>query len=412
MKFTFDENKINIFTMIPYGEMREKDYVIRKCIESWRKIPNSMIYLFDMQDVKDTFPGMAENDRYYKIFNNDYLKPNEKPTEKVTIYEAYWWLDPIEYVRRYDYIRKEQNLSTDILRLKILQEIPNSVYMDSDMYINDVEGFLKTFNEPRNVCYKLKYQSSCCFCAKKGKMRSEIIDKLISFYNDTDIPVQIDNSIYLAFKATRERTDNDRDNFLFRCFDEPYQFQDISYAAHLFSIKQQLRMIHDNIDFRKKIYDFNNNISCRIHVLKNNVRDLEWFDNFMWGSGSSKLMQTHYNEFINKISCSRKDGDNILDLVFVDFIFMVSSKLFILNESGIISDIINCDDTRLHVYAIDSLRQMYNSYEKTDFKEMFIREFIQNLLFNNYHFKIDDFKTYTITKCDNAEDFYIIDDNQ
>ena len=394
--------------------MREKDYVIRKCIESWKKIPNSVIYLFDMQDVKDTFPGMVENDRYYKIFNNEYLKPNEKPTEKVIIYDSHWWLDPIEYVKGFEYFKKEQNLSTDILRLKLLQEIPNSVYMDSDMYINDVEGFLKTFNDPRNTCYKLKHQSSCCFCAKKGKIRSEILDKLISFYNDENIPIQIDNSIYLSFKATRERTDNDGDRFLFKCFDEPYQFRDIPYVTHLFSFKTQLRTIHNDfcngiIDFYKNMYKINN-MPCRIHILKNNVHDLKWFDNFMWKSGSLELMQTRYKEFINKISCNRKDGaDKVLDLVFIDFIFMVSSKLFEL-EAGTISNVVNHDDL-IHVYAIDSLRQMYNFYEKTDFKEMFIREFIQNLLFNNHQFKIDDFKTYTITKCDNAEDFYIVDDD-
>lgn len=416
MKFTFDENKINIFTMIPYGEAREKDYVIRKCIETWKKIPNSVIYLFDIQDVKDTFPGMVENDRYYKIFNNEYLKPNEEPTEEVSIYESHWWLNPIEYVRQCDCVRKERNLSTDILRLKLLQEIPNSVYMDSDAYINDVEGFLKTFNDPRNAHYKLKYQSNCFFCVKKGKMRSKIIDKLISFYEDIDIPVQIDHSIYLAFKATCERSsmDNDRDKFLFNCFDNPYQFRDIPYVTHLFSIKRSLRTIHNqNTNFCKKRLVFNN-ISYRIHILKNDVRDLGWFDNFMWKPGSSELMQTHYNEFINKISCDRKNNTNsIIDLVFVDFIFTVSSKLFNL-ENGTISIPVNPvkNDINLRIYAVDSLRQMYNSYGKNDFKEMFIREFVQNLLFDNCCLKFDDFKTYTITKCDNAEDFYIIDDNQ
>ena len=411
MKFTFDENKINIFTMIPYGEAREKDYVIRKCIETWKKIPNSVIYLFDIQDVKDTFPGMVENDRYYKIFNNEYLKPNEEPTEKVTVYESHWWLNPIEYVRQYDVVRKERNLSTDILRLKLLQEIPNSIYMDSDMYINDVEGFLKTFNDPKNIHYKLKYQSSCCFCVKKGKMRSEIIDKLISFYEDINIPVQIDHSIYLAFKATCERsTDNDRDKFLFKCFDNPYQFRDIPYVTHLYSIKNHLRLIHNrDTDFCKFTF---NNISCRIHVLKNDVSNLRWFDNFMWKPGSSELMQTHYNELINKILCDRKnDANNIIDLVFIDFIYSVSSKLFVLDDGSINSTAVK-NDTRLRIYAIDTLRQMYNSYGKTDFKEKFIIEFIQNLLFDNHHLKIEDFKTYTITKCDNAEDFYIVDDDQ
>ena len=409
MKFTFDENKINIFTMIPYGEMREKDYVIRKCIESWKKIPNSVIYLFDIQDVKDTFPGMAENDRYYKVFNNEYLKPNEKPTEKVTIYDSHWWVNPIEYVKHYDCIRNERNLSTDILRLKLLQEIPNSVYMDSDMYINDVEGFLKTFNDPRNICYKLKYQSSCCFCVKKGKTHSEIIDKLISFYNDVNIPIQVDSSIYLAFKATRIRMDNDIDKFLFKRFDEPYQYRDIPYVTHLFSIKNHLRMIHNNIGYvNTREY---NDVHIRIHILKNNVHDLAWFDDFMWKPGSSELMRTHYNEFINKISCDRKGGaDNVLDLVFVDFIFTVSSKLFEL-KTGTISTTVN-NDIHLRTYAIDSLRQMYNSYGKTDFKEMFIREFIQNLLSDGCRFKFDDFKTYTITRRDNAEDFYIVDDDQ
>ena len=293
MKFTFDETKINVFTLIPYGKMRE-DIVIKKCIESWKKIPNSVIYLFDIQDIKDTFPGMVENDKYYKILNNEYLKPGEEPTEKVPLYGPEHWCPETTYKISDYIIKKEQNLSTDILRLKILQEIPNSIYMDSDMYIINEKAFMDLLYDDKVRCYKNYLLPACSFVVKKGKERSFVIDEFIKHYDNLNDMIVYDHVAWSIFSLTFKTKYGSNKTKIkeFNLFDNPYQARnDINgnldkycssvyplYVIHLFSLKYLMRQSkirgidfsNENvINFNILCFDIRNDIS-KFRSLSNN----------------------------------------------------------------------------------------------------------------------------------------------
>lgn len=391
MKFTFDENKINIFTLIPYGKMRE-DIVVKKCIESWKKIPNSAIYLFDMQDIKDTFPGMVENDKYYKILNNEYLKPGEEPTEKVQVYMSKWWIfdGPLQYVPDAKVIKKEQNISTDILRLKILQEIPNSVYCDSDIYIYDIEGFLRVFNDKRNVCYTDAWESSCCFCVNKRNKKDQktgVLDKLISWYDKE--PLQIDYSVYLSF-TTRNRNDE-----IIKRFDKPYN-SDKPYLSHLYSVKRlvrELANIHsDAVEKRKKII---------VHVIT--FDEKKWFTGFLWNRNYNILKENAYHEYMKKFDEISKKDDIYHHILILDFGFVV-----VVNEENVGTN--DCQSYYIadKIYPIDGLNNIYLLNNRYDFKKI-ILESIANKIIGYDRSLLADVIVHELVPCDENKNMKIID---
>ena len=182
MKYTFDKNKINIFTIIPYS-MRE-DPVRKACMESWKKIPNANIYLFDAAtDIRDTFPGMLENDKYYQLMNNNNKDEIDKNGNVVMheSYDAYYdeKTDNIVYKVLGGHSNKEGCFSFDSIRLKMLQEIPNAFYIDSDIYVFNIDIFVKICKN--DEFKKLDWRGTNIMWSKN---KSYFLDKMIEFYDN------------------------------------------------------------------------------------------------------------------------------------------------------------------------------------------------------------------------------------
>lgn len=191
MKYEFDKNKINIFTIIPHSFREER--VRKNCIESWKKIPNANIYLFDAAtDIRDTFPGMLENDKLYKMMNNE-NDGKQQINTNVSIYNKSE--NKIEYK---DYnlsiSNREGAFSFDTIRLKMLQEIPNAIYIDSDIYIYDIQRFLNVYDRCEFATMEWR---STSFVINKNK--SIFIDKLLEFYDKELTKVCVDWSAITAF---------------------------------------------------------------------------------------------------------------------------------------------------------------------------------------------------------------------
>lgn len=385
MKFTFDENKINIFTLIPYGKMRE-DIVVKKCIESWKKIPNSAIYLFDMQDIKDTFPGMVENDKYYKILNNEYLKPGEEPTEKIPLYEPEQWGCPETKYKVSDYvIKKEQNLSTDVLRLKILQEIPNSIYMDSDMYIINEKAFMDLLYDDRVRCYKNYLLPTCSFVVKKGKERSFIIDEFIKHYDNLNDMIVYDHVAWLIFySAFKIKYGSNKTKIEeFNLFDNPYRANDINknlpddrrrvhppYVIHLFSLKHLIRQSKiRGIDFNdENVIDFN--VLC--FDIRNDTFKFRCFSN-------NRNIVDIYLKMINMNKLSTNKSILLTDMI----VFLTGNEG---SDVKNLSDFKNINDFNdaSRMMCFENLFELYTYYkcEKNidDFKQFLKDNIIYNIM--------------------------------
>ena len=166
------EKDINIFTIV-----KDKNNIspLRQwCIDSWHKcMPNANIMIFDDNDLNNP------NWIYYDVIKNDKL------------YCKFDTNNDFKYVKEYHgdfnwYIKlplSKCNASTDSIRLKLLQYIPNALYIDSDGFMN--ESVLKYCNlydtwilDPHN-----DYNNNKCVATwfTFVKDRSKFIDNLIDF---------------------------------------------------------------------------------------------------------------------------------------------------------------------------------------------------------------------------------------
>ena len=194
MKHTFNPNKFNVFTIVPDEFDRNKrttfkEKTINTCIDSWEKIPNTDIHIFTTQDIKDTFPGMVENDNFYKKS----IIPQQVKILKSDLTTDFTY--PID-----SNPGKESCFSTDELRYKLAKAIPNSIYMDSDIYIHDPIKLFENLNKYDNYVFCL----TAGFKIKNTKLLDEIIDvyenKLDDFlYFDTTVVFLIGKQ-YIDFK--------------------------------------------------------------------------------------------------------------------------------------------------------------------------------------------------------------------
>ncbi len=236
-KYVFNENKINIFTIVPYS--KRNDPVIKACIDSWKKIPNADIHLFDASvDIKDIFPEIVENDKYYQLMNNN----NEGEVVKSQSYEARY--DPETGEIKYDqwyipHTNKEGPYTGDQLRLKMLREIPNAVYIDSDIYIFDVDKFLETYNSYDFA--QFEYHSTS-FMLNKKKHNCNYINKLLDFYEKEITEVCVDYSVVETFFA---KYLSNKDNPIIDegplCYNTFYTHNhQVKWQIHLFSEKYSM----------------------------------------------------------------------------------------------------------------------------------------------------------------------------
>jgi len=389
MKFTFDENKINIFTIIPYGKMRE-DALIKKCLDSWKRIPNSVLYLFDLEkDVRDTFPGMIENDPYYKVFNNEYLKPGEEPTETVPIYERFIYFDEfnksVEHCQQVDtVIRKQRNISTDVIRLQMLQNIPNSVYIDSDMYLFDVDEFLRIFNDPSKTSYKDYTEGACAFCVKKGKNRSIILDEFMEYYNKSEI-FEYDYSAFRTFRNLFfNKYGSGENNKMIQEYNNFDFAGDKPFFNHLFPLKYNLQQAKE-----RGLLPENRSKKIKIRILVFEDSDFFNIGESFYGSIAEKRCKL-FSEYTNSIKQNNLNNAEYDEICLYDQMFLCSNGYGDTKGFTDYTHITPYNDTE-YIYCVNSLRYIYIGYKNNivRFKEIINNTFLKHLMNFNTNNIID-----------------------
>ena len=176
------EKDINIFTIV-----KDKNNIspLRQwCIDSWKKcMPNANIMIFDDCDLNNPnwkYYDIIKNDKLFNIsIHNDTIKRERILLTYVNQFTG--GLHEIDFVNSL-----LCNVSTDCIRLKLLYNIPNALYLDSDAFmtesvlkycnmysefINDPYGYVNNFGGV-NTCFGLF-----------SKNKSEFIEKLIDFYD-------------------------------------------------------------------------------------------------------------------------------------------------------------------------------------------------------------------------------------
>ena len=177
MKYKFDENKINIFTICIESEIND---FCKCCIQSWKKVKNANIYIFTEKDIIDTFPGVYENDLIInKIKNNSTLR----------IKRFCYKNNKITYINNsLKLVNKKKKIGNifcnDTLRWRLATLIPNSIYLDTDEYILNPESFAKQFYE--NEIY---FYNNAAFFTKV-----DIYNDVIDIYKEVE---KIDKNCFI-----------------------------------------------------------------------------------------------------------------------------------------------------------------------------------------------------------------------
>ena len=177
------EKDINIFTIV-----KDKNTIspLRQwCIDSWKKcMPEANIMIFDDSDLNNPnwkYYDVIKNDKLFNIsLHNDTIK-----REKILVTYLNQFtggLHELEFVNSL-----LCNVSTDCIRLKLLYNIPNALYLDSDTFMTEsllryCNEYPEFINDPYGYVGKYGGVNTCFGLFSKNK--SEFIEKLIEFYDE------------------------------------------------------------------------------------------------------------------------------------------------------------------------------------------------------------------------------------
>ena len=188
MKYTFDENKINIFTLVNDKVLEEEPWWFQASKKSWELIPNAVIHYFTDKDLEDTFPEVLKNDPWWDRLSELKDMVNSEGKHIVRWYHTAYMNKRMTQgsvmYNNFDFWGKEVKrhpASTDIVRIKLLKEIPNALYLDSDCIITDVDTLVDKIENYGN--WQFNPANFTGFWHKKGAS-TETIDFLIEKYHE------------------------------------------------------------------------------------------------------------------------------------------------------------------------------------------------------------------------------------
>lgn len=188
MKYTFDENKINIFTLMNDKTLNDNPWWLQACRKSWEQIPNAVIHYFTDKDLEDTFPEVLKNDPWWDRMSELKDMVNSDGKHIVRWYHASYMNKQMTQgsimYNNFDYWDKDVKrhaASTDIIRIKLLKEIPNALYLDSDCLITDAESMIDKIENYDN--WQFNPANFTGFWHRKGAS-TETIDFLIEKYHE------------------------------------------------------------------------------------------------------------------------------------------------------------------------------------------------------------------------------------
>lgn len=361
MKHTFNPNKINIFTKVPddhdfntfyldiktlINDPEKLDHdlicsVRNKCIESWKKIPNADIHVFNTQDIKDTFPGMLENDPFYKItaLTPDGVTPKVIGISDENIIDFHYDLIP----------NKERCFSTDIIRHKMASLIPNAMYIDSDIYCFGYEKIIqllkRAIDEKKTV---LLHETQCFFAGSNNTaFYNTIISEYQKFNENYPNCVIFDDNLYNLLKRDKnailstllldnnnKRTNEVFPNLYHSSRSKLYCFQ-ADLFNYLFNIIQNGKAL--NVIYLKNYY-------------KNKEKIFKFLNNLNIKQDTIICLQ-YYR------ACGVHDGSEIK---FIKSKFDIPYNIYIHVADEICTDIIECTDEELLRLIFFKYKTIYN----------------------------------------------------
>ena len=361
MKHVFDSTKLNIFTKVPdnhdfnissfnvNGPEENFTMMVRnKCIESWKEIPNADIHVFTSQDIRDTFPGMLENDIFYQLTVNTNIK------EPIPIYvvdnDCY---KPSEnQYTKYVLPNKECGFSTDILRYKMMKEIPNAIYMDSDIFIYDKNKFINFYYDNINKYPTFFNSTQGMFINEKYKTDfiSIILNEYNNFHNTYRHAVVFDGCIFDY--AIRKNKIEDITILNDNCSDfivhltSGKNLYHVKSILNIESIIRKSKTINDiNILYINKFIDLFSNIDDSIEDIMNvykKANNLNIKNNIFLINGPQ--FTPDYDQEIKS-----RDTVNVIDKEHV-FFYNISNAVGIYNN----------DDKNMFIKIKNVLKRIYN----------------------------------------------------
>ena len=192
------EKDINIFTIV-----KDKNNIspLRQwCIDSWHKcMPNANVMIFDFDDMRNPkwiYYDVIKNDKLIKIgINNDKLR-----RETIDIIYLNQFTGDLCKTKALNSLLL--NLSTDCVRLRLLEAIPNALYLDSDTFMTEsvlkyCNKYPEFINDPYQYVHKFGGVNTCFGVFSKNK--SQFITQLIEFYESTDYLHFYDDAAIIAF---------------------------------------------------------------------------------------------------------------------------------------------------------------------------------------------------------------------
>lgn len=370
MKHIFNQNKINIFTKIPddhdftifnYGNnntQKEISAIIRnKCINSWKKIQNVDIHLFTTQDIIDTFPHLLDNDLYYQITMN-----NKEP---ITIY-SYVDENNFKNVNKWfpDFkCNTESCFSTDTLRYELGKLIPNAVYLDSDIYIYNINKFLKKYYEAKQINKTYFIDISRAFFVNDVSVIDEILNVYKYFYKYIDNnAVVIDSSICKHYKRNNNKNIY---NFL-----KPFENDFVNHvytAKHLKKInyilenKKFLESNKLNCLYIKDFFDKKTDLLSYIKIIKDKI--VFSLENGIIDTNSNILILLNDDKWSNSFNNNIK-MKKLTDITLQNVLFINASMLIDKYENNI--------EKNIAYKFFDTLKNVYDIEINNDIKINFI----------------------------------------
>lgn len=318
MKHIFNPNKFNIFTKIPdnhnfnvtkyvhtnnrhNNELNLNSVVRNKCIDSWKNIPNTDIHVFTTQDIKDTFPGLLDNDPFYQITVHAPIGSNNIPVMESVINGS-----EINFHKSYTVPpRVELGFSTDIIRYKMAKKIPNAIYIDSDIYIFDSD---KLFKEIINCSEKnaLLFCNTQCFYAKNDIFYNTMIGAYDEFVNKYKNCVAYDIRLLECAKLANKNSFDNHIEFIHLCptiyhFSRTKSFIYHEDMINFLSYEKQCKETKYNYIY---VRDFKQNEQNLIpYISKHNIKNTIFFleANIYNPNEKNELIST-----INKLSPNNK----------------------------------------------------------------------------------------------------------
>ena len=189
---------INIFTIV-----KDKNTIspLRQwCIDSWHKcMPEANIMIFDDKDLTNP------NWEYYDIIKDDKLlniSTNNDVLRRKNIELIYLNQFTGNLCKTSALNSLLCNLSTDSVRLRLLNHIKNALYLDSDTYMTEsvlkyCNEYPEFINDPYGYVPKFGGVNTCFGLFSKDK--SQFITKLIEFYESVSGLYFYDDAAMISF---------------------------------------------------------------------------------------------------------------------------------------------------------------------------------------------------------------------